>query len=169
MQQGSGRSTAVARRSGDASATNPIVSLLLSLLPALTRGMATMLRRLSRSDAARQVARQLDAGLAGRVLTEHGGRHPLTPAAVRVERSRSQRRRSAAEQVAVTVWFGQGPALPAPHSAVTARRQALRVGAGVLSAAAVAVVTTAAARMGTAREVPALGIGDRPRLGPPAE
>jgi hypothetical protein len=72
-------------------------------------------------------------------------RHPLTPAAVRVERTRSRRRwRGEAEQVAVTMWFGEGPALPMPGRM---SRGAVRVGAGVASAAALAAATTLVTRV----------------------
>lgn len=82
-------------------------------------------------------------------------RHPLAPAALRVERTRIHGA-DPADQVAVTVWFGEGPSLPpiigARHSA---GRTALRVGASVLGAAAVAALTTAAARLAEA---------ERPRI-----
>jgi hypothetical protein len=86
-------------------------------------------------------------------------RHPMAPAAVRVERSRSRGRRGEeAEQVAVTMWFGEGPALPTPGGRLG--RGAARVGAGVASAALAAAVTTLLARAGerpAARLLPAAG------------
>jgi len=72
-------------------------------------------------------------------------RHPMAPAAVRVERSRVRRRHEDAEQVAVTMWFGEGPALPAVGGGFG--RGAVRVGAGVLSAAAVAVASAMVSRL----------------------
>lgn len=73
-------------------------------------------------------------------------RHAMAPAAVRVERSRVRRRGEEAEQVAVTMWFGEGPALPAAGGRF-GRGAAVRVGAGVLSAAAVAAATTLVSRL----------------------
>jgi hypothetical protein len=70
----------------------------------------------------------------------------MAPAAVRVERTRSRGRRGEADQVAVTMWFGEGPALPGPGGRFG--RGAVRVGAGVASAAAVAAVTTLVSRLG---------------------
>jgi hypothetical protein len=85
---------------------------------------------------------RLDTSEAPTVVT--AARHPLTPAAVRIERSRSRRRRGEDEQVAVTMWFGEGPALPG----ASGNRRLARAGAGLLSAAAVAAATTLAARLG---------------------
>ena len=80
--------------------------------------------------------------------------HPLQPAAIRVERTRSSGE-AEATQTAVTMWFGTGPSLPAPGN--SAARGALRVGAGVIGAALVAALTTIAAqreaRLGAARPV----------------
>jgi hypothetical protein len=73
------------------------------------------------------------------------GRHPLAPAALRVERARSGRKGERAEQTAVTVWFGEGPALPAPGGGDTLR-SAMRIGTGVLGAIALAAMTVIAAR-----------------------
>ncbi len=69
----------------------------------------------------------------------------VQPAAIRVERSRSRRDGETTSQTAVTMWFGQGPALPGAGSQATVLRGALRLGAGVLGAAAVAVLTSVAA------------------------
>jgi len=81
-----------------------------------------------------------------------GERHPLVPAAVRVERSRGRGHRGATEQTAVTVWFGEGPALPGPGAGLG--RAALRLGVGAVSAAAVAAAGgAAAARLGAGRDV----------------
>ena len=77
--------------------------------------------------------------------TAAGDRHPLTPAAVRVERARSNRNGERAEQTAVTVWFGKGPSLPVPGGS-DAMRSAVRVGTGLLGAAALAAMTAIAAR-----------------------
>jgi len=40
--------------------------------------------------------------------------HPLSPAAVRVERTTSKGEHGVAHQTALTMWFGEGPALPTP-------------------------------------------------------
>ncbi len=72
-------------------------------------------------------------------------RHPLTPAAVRVERARSHGNGMRADQTAVTVWFGQGPSLPGPGGG-DALRSAVRIGTGVLGAAALAAMSVIAAR-----------------------
>jgi hypothetical protein len=77
-------------------------------------------------------------------------RHPLTPAALRFERARSDRRGDRAEQTAVTVWFGQGPSLPGPGGG-DALRGAMRLGTGLLGAAALAAMTVIAARREEAR------------------
>jgi hypothetical protein len=93
-------------------------------------------------------------------------RHPLTPAAVRVERARARNRRGVAEQMAVTVWFGEGPALPAPSPGGDMARVMLRLGAGVLTALALAAATGTVARLASSRELPALPEPvDPPRLG----
>ena len=42
------------------------------------------------------------------------GRHPLAPAAVRVERTSARRGDESADQTAITVWLGEGPSLPVP-------------------------------------------------------
>jgi hypothetical protein len=77
-------------------------------------------------------------------------RHPLTPAAVRVERARSHRHGERSDQTAVTVWFGEGPALPGPGSG-DALRSAMRISSGVVGAAALAALTAIAARREEAR------------------
>jgi hypothetical protein len=78
-------------------------------------------------------------------LGKPGARGPLTPAAVRVERARWRRGEERADQTAVTVWFGEGPSLPAPGGS-NALRGAIRLGSGVLGAAALAALTAIAAR-----------------------
>ena len=78
-----------------------------------------------------------------------GERHPLSPAALRVERARSGRGAERAEQTAVTVWFGQGPSLPSPGTDPV--RSAVRIGGGLIGAAALAAMTVIAARREEAR------------------
>jgi hypothetical protein len=78
-------------------------------------------------------------------LTGHrADRHPLAPAALRVERARSHRGGERADQTAVTVWFGRGPSLPSPGTDPV--RSAARIGGGLLGAAALAAMTVIAAR-----------------------
>ena len=89
-----------------------------------------------------RVARALDEqARPQRIVTP---RHPLQPAAVRVERSAGRGSNGNAQQTAVTMWFGEGPALPSPGSDMF--RGALRLGAGVVGAAALAALTVAAAQ-----------------------
>jgi hypothetical protein len=94
-------------------------------------------------------------------------RHPLAPAALRVERTRARRGAEVAEQTAVTLWFGEGPELPAPGLSRSAWRAAAGVGATLAGAAALAVASTVAAqregqrRLAAARPVPALPSADR--------
>ncbi len=79
-------------------------------------------------------------------------RHPLSPAAVRVERARSRHGDRRAEQTAVTVWFGEGPRLPGAGGG-EALRGAVRIGTSVLGAAALAAMTVIAARREEERKV----------------
>src|SRR5579872_5492396 len=72
-------------------------------------------------------------------------RHPLAPAAFRVERSRIRHVRGSADQTALTVWFGTGPALPAPGSNGMSRA-VLRAAAGIVCAAALGALTAVAAQ-----------------------
>jgi len=147
------------------SVSSPTGGLLLRALrssaPGVTRALAGTLL-----DPRRR--RALAAGLARLQESERAvplvPRHPMAPAAVRIERTRSRRRRSQAEQVAVTVWFGEGPSLPAPGGRLG--RGAMRLGAGVASAAAVAAASTLVARMAerpAPRTLP--GPVELPRLG----
>lgn len=101
--------------------------------------------------AARVAASQAERH-AGRMVAERS----LAPAAVRLERTRSRGGDTTADQVAVTVWFGAGPALPAlnaPGWAVGAVRGALRVGAGAVAVAALAAASTMAGRLEERRPV----------------
>lgn len=91
-------------------------------------------------------AAELVRRVGSRLVDLPAERHPLAPAAVRLERSRSVRRGRHAEQVAVTVWFGDGPALPVPGGP-GAGRTALRVGASLLGAVALAAASAAAVRI----------------------
>jgi hypothetical protein len=106
---------------------------VLRMAGPLARAANTALRRL---DIANQPGRR-------------GDRHPLTPAALRIERARSHRNGERAEQTAVTVWFGHGPSLPAPGSDPV--RSAMRFGGGLLGAAALAAMTVIATQREEAR------------------
>jgi hypothetical protein len=99
---------------------------------------------------------------AATVLRAVAPSHPLLPSAVRVERSRHRGGRSGAssDQVAVTLWFREGPALPSPGAGehTDLARVALRLGvglaragAGLAGAAALGAATVAAARIEAAR------------------
>ncbi len=67
-----------------------------------------------------------------------GSRHPLAPAAVRVERSRLRGRRGeSGEQTALTLWFGEGPNLPGPSGAGRAVRVMTRAAVAVIGAVAI--------------------------------
>ena len=78
--------------------------------------------------------------------------HAVSPAAVRVERSRVRHPGGSADQTAVTMWFGSGPALPgAATFSAPALRAALRITAGVIGAAALGAMTVVAAHREAAR------------------
>jgi hypothetical protein len=101
-------------------------------------------------------------------------RHPLAPAAVRVERTRARRGTETADQTAITVWLGEGPNLPTPGLSRSPWRVAAGVGMTLVGAAAVAAASTLAAqreqqrRLASARPVeslPALPGRERPASG----
>ncbi len=102
---------------------------------------ATSMRSSALLSAASAALRRLETPLA----QAQGQRHPLAPAALRVERARSHGNGTRAEQTAITVWFGQGPSLPGPGGG-EALRSAVRIGTGVLGAAALAAMSVIAAR-----------------------
>ncbi len=89
-------------------------------------------------------------------------RHPLAPAAVRVERTRARRGAETADQTAITVWLGEGPSLPTPALSRSPWRAAAGLGITLMGAAAVAAASTLAAqreqerRLAAARPVEAL-------------
>ncbi|HEY6379832.1 MAG TPA: hypothetical protein VI316_11705 [Candidatus Dormibacteraeota bacterium] len=138
----------------------------LSVAPVLVRGLT--------SAQAQRGTRALLAMLRGSdplgrlpFLLAANPRHPLSPAAVRVERTRGRD----ADQTAVTVWFQEGPALPAwetggPPS--SPGRSALRLCAGLLGVAAVAAAGTAAARLQAAQPRLRLLAGSLATPGKPA-
>jgi hypothetical protein len=97
-------------------------------------------------------------------------RHPLAPAAVRVERTSARRGAEKADQTAITVWLGQGPSLPVPGLSRSPWRVAAGVAMTLVGAAAVAAASTLAAqreqqrRLAAARPVEALaGPHESPR------
>jgi hypothetical protein len=135
------------RPAGSVAVGRAVRAAAVAALPAVAAGL--------RSQPGRALVRALRGSgrverLPSTLLGIDAPRHPMAPAAMRVERTRA-RGAEAADQVAVTVWFGEGPALPslvAPRA--RAGRTALRIGASLLGAAAVAAVTTAAARLAEA-------------------
>jgi len=124
------------------SASHLLLRTLRRNAPGMTRAVVSTALDPSRRRALVEAVARLEQGVAPVVSSS---RHALAPAAVRIERSRVRRRRGESEQVAVTMWFGEGPALPAAGGGLG--RGAVRVGAGVLSAAALAAATTFAARL----------------------
>jgi hypothetical protein len=90
-------------------------------------------------------------------------RHPLAPAAVRVERTRARGGSGVTEQTAVTLWFGDGPALPAVGGTESSPwKAAAGLGATLAGVAVMAAASTLAAqreeqrRIARARVLPAL-------------
>jgi hypothetical protein len=114
----------------------------------LARMAAGATRGSSLVSAASAALRRLDAA-----PSQARERHPLSPAAVRVERARSHGNGTRAEQTAITVWFGQGPSLPGPGAGGDALRSAVRIGGSVIGAAALAAMTVIAARREEQRKV----------------
>lgn len=107
----------------------------------LARAAVGAARHSTLRSAASAALRHLDVPTA----TAGAQRHPLAPAALRVERARSRGKGTHADHTAVTVWFGQGPSLPGLGSG-DALRSAVRIGTGVVGAAALAAMTVIAAR-----------------------
>jgi hypothetical protein len=82
-----------------------------------------------------------------------GGERRLAPAAVRVERSRFRGGHGeVGEQTALTLWFGDGPALPAPGGSGRGWRLVTGAAAVMLGAAAVGALGALAAQ----QQAPAL-------------
>jgi hypothetical protein len=126
------------------SASRLLARALRRSAPGVTRAVVSTMLDPQRRRAVAEALARFEQGVAP-VASRSASRHPMAPAAVRVERTRVRKRNSDAEQVAVTMWFGEGPALPAAGGRLG--RGAVRVGAGVLSAAAVAAATTLASRL----------------------
>jgi hypothetical protein len=151
------------------SASAPSTQLLVRAIrhgaPGLTRAVMTTLLDPQRRRAVAEALARFDERHMPVLLGGSVPRHPMAPAAVRIERTRSRGRRRESEQVAVTMWFGEGPALPAPGGRLG--RGAMRVGAGVASAAAVAAATTLLSRMGERPEARLTAPEPAPRLAAP--
>ena len=110
------------------------------------------------NNAIKIASRGLEVTAGGRRRSP-GDRSPLTPAAVRVERSRGKGRAGKAHHTAVTLWFGEGPGLPSGLSTGSpSLRTAARIGAGALMAAALAAATAMASRADTPRIVDTVGV-----------
>lgn len=135
----------VSRAAGSTSTPRETAALAGATRGALLAAAPALLAVL-RNRRARALLGALSGGSVERLPAQllGGGRHPLVPAALRIERSHDKA--AGADQTAVTVWFGEGPALPSVAGART-RSLAMRVGASLLGAAAVAAATTAAARL----------------------
>jgi hypothetical protein len=154
--------------SASTSASHLLARALRRSAPGVTRAVVSTVLDPERRRAVGEALARFEQGVAP-VLSRSGvlgsSRHPMAPAAVRIERSRVRRRHEDAEQVAVTMWFGEGPALPSAGGRLG--RGAVRVGAGVLSAAAVAAATTLVSRLAErpagVRALPAPAV--TPRLG----
>ena len=138
-----------------------LTTVASGLLPVLTAPAAG-----SPARAALRAAGRSLLGQQGRVRVLEATRHPLAPAAVRVERAQSRGRRRVADQVAVTVWFGEGPALPGPGGG--GARSVLRLAAGLAGAAAMAGLGAAASQALAERQPRRLTAPARPAL-PPAD
>ena len=130
----------------------------LSFPPMATSQTGNTLRALT------TVARGGDPFAAVRAFTRLGAgtRHPLAPAAVRVERSRMVADGARADQTALTVWFGTGPHLPGPTVHGSSARFVTRMAVGVLGAAALGAMGAIAAHREATR---VRGVVEVPRLG----
>jgi hypothetical protein len=141
------------------------VRALRGSAPGLTRAVMTTLLDPQRRRAVAEALARFEQQRAPALFSGAVPRHPLAPAAVRVERTRSRGRRGReAEQVAVTMWFGEGPALPAVGGRFGSG--AARVGVGVAGAAALAAASTLVARLAERPAAPLLPATAQPkRLG----
>ena len=97
-------------------------------------------------DQIRSVASPLVKAVVKSAGVSRGDRHPLTPAAVRVERTSARHGGESADQTAVTIWLGEGPSLPVPGTSRSPWRTAAGVGITLIGAAAVAAASTLAAQ-----------------------
>jgi hypothetical protein len=134
--------------------------LLQTSIDMVGPALADAARRRGRRRAAATVVRAIGGGPGSPIFPEEGP-HPFLPAAVRVERSRRRGNAGIADQVAVTLWFREGPSLPGPaplEGSGEFSRLALRLGmglaragVGLAGAAAVGAATVAASRLEAAR------------------
>lgn len=77
------------------------------------------------------------------VLDDH---HPLTPAAIRVERTTAKYEGGTSRQSALTVWFTEGPALPGPAPAGPSARTVAGAVAGIVGVVALGALGVLAAQ-----------------------
>jgi len=103
------------------------------------RGMATL-------DQISAISSPLVKAVVKSAGLSRGDRHPLAPAAVRLERTSARRGGESADQMAITVWLGEGPSLPVPGISRSPWRTAAGVGITLIGAAAVAAASTLAAQ-----------------------
>ena len=103
------------------------------------RAMATL-------DQLRAVSSPLVKAVVKSAGLSRGDRHPLAPAAVRVERTAARHGGESADQTAITIWLGEGPSLPVPGGSRSSWRTAAGVGITLIGAAAVAAASTLAAQ-----------------------
>jgi hypothetical protein len=87
-------------------------------------------------------------------------RHPLTPAAIRIERSSARSESGTARQTAFTVWFSEGPSLPGPTTSGPSARAIAGTVAGVVGVLALGALGVLAAQ----RQPQLLGDEEPPRL-----
>ena len=73
-------------------------------------------------------------------------RHPLTPAAIRVERTTAKFEGGTSRQSALTVWFTEGPALPGPASGGPSARTVAGAVAGIVGVVALGALGVMAAQ-----------------------
>lgn len=73
-------------------------------------------------------------------------RHPLTPAAIRVERTTAKYEGGTSRQSALTVWFSEGPALPGPAPAGPSARTVAGAVAGIVGVVALGALGVLAAQ-----------------------
>jgi hypothetical protein len=151
--------------------------VLQSSLDTLGPALAGAAERRARRRAAATVVRAI-GGSPGSPVFPSAAPHPLLPSAVRVERSRRRGQNGYADQVAVTLWFREGPALPGAGAVDGGElgRLALRIGVGLAragvglaGAAAIGAATVAASRLEAARQPARLARRPDGRVLPPAE
>ena len=88
-------------------------------------------------------------------------RHPLTPAAIRVERTTAKYEGGTSRQSALTVWLTEGPALPGPAPGGPSARTVAGAVAGIVGVLALGALGVLAAQ-----QQPRLVEGPRPEHPP---